>query len=140
MAIDKVAISRKQIEVETPLITTEIAEQCLYSGFFGSLDSARIAEVSDKITQECESKDVEFVIIDLGNVSAIDSAVATHLIQLGSVLRLIGVKPIFCGIHGVLARTMVASGISMGDMRTVTNLKNALQMCYELSGMQLVKK
>jgi len=70
----------------------------------------------------------------------LDSAVATHLIQLGSVLRLIGVKPIFCGIHGVLARTMVASGISMGDMRTVTNLKNALQMCYELSGMQLVKK
>ncbi|RUM45723.1 MAG: STAS domain-containing protein [Hydrogenimonas sp.] len=140
MGIDKVAISRKQISVETPLITTEITDNCLYSGFFGSLDSTRVAEIADKITLACEAQQFEYIIIDLGNVEAIDSAVATHLLRLGDVLSLIGVQPIFCGIHGMLARTMVASGVSMGHMKTVANLKSALKLCYELSGLELVKK
>jgi len=89
---EKMAISRKQISTEVPMVTNEVTEQCIYTGLFGSLDSSRMNTVVSKITQLCEKREISVVIIDLGNVDALDTAVAGHLNNLGSILKLVGVR------------------------------------------------
>ena len=41
MSSQDVAISRKHIIGEVPMIVCEIAESCLYTGFFGSIDTTK---------------------------------------------------------------------------------------------------
>lgn len=140
MSSDKVAVSRKQISGEAPLFAAEIIEGCVYTGLFGTLDSARIIDISEKLTRKCEGTDTSQVIIDLGNVDAIDTAVSAELIRLAKTLEFIGVTPIFCGIKGVLARTMVSAGVGLNEFRTVKNLKSALSVCLDSSGREIVNK
>jgi len=134
-----IAISRKQIAGEVPMVATEIIDGCLYTGLFGSLDSSRMQAIVDMLTALCEGKNSRIVIIDLGNVEVIDTAVATHLTKLAQVLKMIGVKTIFCGIKGLLARTMVTSGIALDDLNTVRDMKAALDLSYADLGYKLIK-
>jgi len=140
MNFDKVAVSQKQISKEIPMVVTEIIEGCLYSGLFGSLDSARMASIIDKLTSSCQTKGIHFVIIDLGNVDAIDSAIAGQLIRLAQILKLVGVSTIFCGISAMLAKTMVTTGVSIGDINVVRDLKTALRLYFNKSNLELISK
>ncbi|MGF1720859.1 STAS domain-containing protein [Vibrio kyushuensis] len=139
MDFDKVAVSKKQISGEIPMVATEIIDGCLYSGLFGSLDSARMAAIIDRLMSTCETRGVQSVIIDLGNVDAIDSAIAGQLIHLSRILKLVGVDTIFCGINTMLAKTMVTTGVSIGDVNVVRDLKSALALYFEKTGLELVK-
>jgi rsbT co-antagonist protein RsbR len=139
MSTEKVAVSRKQIGGEVPMVVSEIIEQGLYTGLFGSIDSARMAQVTELITFKCEELKSKIVIIDLANVDAIDTAVSAHLISLGRVLELIGVQIIFCGINGSLARTMVTAEVQFGGLKIVRDLKEAVAHAYSLTGFQVTK-
>lgn len=79
------------------------------------------------------------MIIDLGNIDAIDSAVSAELIRLGDTLVMIGVSPIFCGIKGLLARTMVSAGVDLGRYAVSRNFKSALKVSFIKSGFKLSK-
>ncbi|KGJ94967.1 STAS domain-containing protein [Colwellia psychrerythraea] len=138
MAPQKVALSRKQIGGEVPMVATEITDTCIYSGLFGSLDSSRMAIIIDKVTTIASARQISLVIVDLGNVEAIDSSVAGHLVKLGDVLRLVGVIPIFCGISSELAKTMISAGVNLGRYITCRDLKSALIKSLELSNQKIV--
>jgi rsbT co-antagonist protein RsbR len=140
MASDKVALSRKQVGGEVPIVVSEITETCLYTGLFGSIDSARMMTVSDKITSLADDKQIDVVIVDLFNVESIDSAVAGHMLRLAGILKLVGVTPIFCGIKSNLATTMVTAGVGIDGCIITRNLKSALQISFDLAGYTLVKK
>ena len=138
MGTDTVALSHKHFGGEVPMMATEITEDCLYIGVFGSIDSGRMAQITHLLTEKCEASQAAVVIVDLANVEAIDTAVSTHLIRLGLVLQLIGVAVIFCGIRGNLARTMVAAGVEFDTFCIVRDLKSALKKSYSMMGLELV--
>ena len=56
MDSNDVAVSRKQIGGEVPLIATEITDQCIYTGLFGSIDSARMAAITEKMISLAEER------------------------------------------------------------------------------------
>jgi len=114
-------------------------DRCLYSGFFGTLDSARMKAVTDRILDLANVTDIEIVIIDLANVDIIDSAVASHLARLGDTLKFIGVEVIFCGIIPQVAQTMVTTGIEMKGFRITKDFKSALKEVFTLQGFKLVR-
>ncbi|MBW1709859.1 MAG: STAS domain-containing protein [Deltaproteobacteria bacterium] len=135
----KVAINRKKIGGEVPMVVSEITDKCLYSGFFGTLDSARIKTITDKILYLLTPFDIETVIIDLGNVDIIDSAVAARLIRLNDTLKFLGVQAIFCGIMPIVAQMMVNVGIEMKGFKIARDLKSALKEVFALQGLKLVR-
>lgn len=55
----KVAISRKKIVGELPIVVNEITDKCHYSGFFGTLDSSRIKAITDKVLDLMTSTGIE---------------------------------------------------------------------------------
>jgi rsbT co-antagonist protein RsbR len=135
----KVAISRKKIGGEVPIVVSEITEKCLYSGFFGTLDSGRMKLVTDKILNLLSATGIEVVIIDLSNVDIIDSAVAVHLLRLGNTLTLVGVEALFCGIMPQNAQIMVTAGIEIRGFRITRDLKSALKEVFKLQGFRIVR-
>jgi len=132
-----VAFSQHAGSVLAPIVVSEIADGCLYSGFFGRLDSARMKQVTDHMLASVERSSSERIIIDLANVDMIDSMVAGHLLKLGSTLRLIGVEPVYCGISTLVAQTMAKTGVEFGDIVVVRNLKAALRYVLALDGVEL---
>jgi len=134
----KVAISRKQIGGEVPMVVSEVTNNTLYSGFFGTLDSARMQTVTEKIISLLNATSIEIIILDLANVDMLDSAVANHLTRLGDTLKLIGVEVIFCGISGLLANTMVTAGVTFENYRVSRDFKSGLKEAYKIQGLEVI--
>ena len=139
MADEKMAISRKQISTEVPMVTSELTDSAIYAGLFGSIDSVRMGFVSDKIKKISNDKEIDIVIVDLSNVDSIDTAVAGHINRLVNTLKLIGVETILCGIRGELADTMAKAGVTLEGTLLVRNLKTALKQSFAMSGYKLSK-
>ncbi|MFK8083133.1 MAG: STAS domain-containing protein [Granulosicoccus sp.] len=135
--ISSVAFSQTSGSLQAPMVVNEILDGCLYSGFFGRLDSARIKSVTDRILQSIDQTACEIIIVDLSNIDVIDSMVAAHLAKIGDTLQIVGVRPVFCGISSVVAQTMVGTGVSFERFTVVRNLKAALRVVLEIDGVNL---
>jgi len=134
-----VAISRRKIVGSTPIVISEIADGCLYSGFFGTLDSARIKKTTDGILELVDRSDNCYLIIDLSNVDVIDSAIAGHLLKLNKTLQLIGMEVFFCGIKPIVAQSIVSAGVVLDNITVFKNLKATLKEVYLRNGYKLVR-
>ncbi|WDT84580.1 STAS domain-containing protein [Alteromonas sp. 009811495] len=135
--MENVAISRKQIGGESPIVASEIFDSCIYSGFFGTIDSARMAAITDKLIKMIEASSYTVAIIDLSNVDAIDSSVASQFVQSADTLKLLGVRTIFCGIRGGVAVTMVKTGIVLGHYTVKKRLKEAISEALNHLGLTI---
>ena len=136
--VKRVAISAKRIGGEPLMAVNKIAPRCLYSGFYGALDSERVRGITDQILHNMKITDSLMVIIDLANVEVIDSAVANHLINIAHTTRLFGGETIFCGISAIVAQTMISSGVHIEEATTCKDLKFALKEVYKRLGLQLI--
>ncbi len=58
----RVAMNETSIGIDTPIVVSQISDNCLYSGFFGRLDSARMKVVTDKIINTVELSANEVII------------------------------------------------------------------------------
>lgn len=136
-AANGVAFSGRRGSVQAPMVVSEIADGCLYSGFFGRLDSARMKHVVDRILEAIEQSACEVIIIDLASIDIIDSLVASQLLKVGDTLQLIGVRAIYCGISPVVAQTMAGTGVSFDRFVVARNLKGALRIALGIEGVSL---
>jgi len=135
----KVAISRRILGGDAPIVINEISDRCLFSSFYGTLDSVRMKKVIDGMLEIVNRNDNDLIIIDLSNVDVIDSAIAAHLKKLNKLLQLLGMEVIFCGIQPLVANSMVSSGIELENITVEKNLKRALAAVYRKQGYQLTK-
>ncbi len=133
MALQKVAISKSTLGIEAPMVVTEIIDGTVYSGFFGVLDSNRMAVITEKMLILNETLSFQICIIDLSNVDILDSDAAKHLIILGNTLALSGVTPLFCGIRSRIAQSMALAGITLSHFEVYKNAKTALKRVLEPS-------
>lgn len=135
---NKVAISRSKIGGELPMVVGEIVPGCLYTGFFGILDSSRIQLIIERIMDMLVEKEAECIILDISNVSVIDTAVTARFIKLAQSIRAVGSIPIFCGIPPIIAQSMIETGILLEGLTTKRNFKSALKEAFMLLGLKIV--
>lgn len=132
------AISRKKLFGEAPIIVNELFSGCLYSGFFGTLDSSRMKGVIDNILAIVGSSDYEYLVVDLGNVDIVDSVIAGHLIKMTRTLQMLGLDVIYCGIKPIVAQSMISAGIDIGNNIMVKNMRLALLELLKRKGLKIV--
>jgi rsbT co-antagonist protein RsbR len=137
-APQRVSISEKRIGLESPMVVSKLTDTCLYSGFFGRLDSARMKSITDDILEAIEQSNNDTIVIDLSNVDIIDSAVAAHLIRTGDVIKLVGCNVIFCGINSKVAQAMMTVGVEFSKYLLCKDLKSALRLVFQLQGFLLL--
>ncbi len=134
----QVAISRRAIGGEAPIVINELTSRCLYAGFFGTLDSARMKKVIDNVMEIVDKSDNDIMIVDLSNVEVVDSAIAEHLKKLNKLLQLVGMEVLFCGIKPVVAQSMINAGVELENITVEKNLRRALKAVYLKQGYELV--
>lgn len=135
----KVAYEEAKMGMEAPLVVSKIFDNCLYSGFFGRLDSERIKIITETILEAVELYDTDYMIIDLSNIDLIDSAIAAHLVKIGNSLRISGIEIVLCGIKGRVAQTMSVLGVELKSFEIAKDLNRALKTVYLKNGYKLMK-
>lgn len=113
-------------ELSSPVIP--IKEGIGVLPLIGNIDYQRAMVILETTLEQCSSKKLSTIFIDLSAVPVLDTMVARQLYQLSSALKLIGVEVIFSGIRPELAQTATSLRIDFTGIKTYSNLMNALKV------------
>jgi rsbT co-antagonist protein RsbR len=116
----------------TPIIQVWDGVLCL--PVIGTVDSARTAEMMQRLLDSIVKEHARYAIVDLTGVELVDTSTADHLIQLFRAARVLGVEGVLCGIRPAVAQTIVGLGLDLGSVRTTRSLRDALKWCIRARG------
>lgn len=94
----------------------------------GLLDTRRTSILTEKLLRQVVEQQARTVIIDVTGLTEIDDAVADHLIRTFNAIKLLGAKCILTGVQPQQARSIVALGVTLEDVTTVSSLHVGLQI------------
>lgn len=114
-----------------------IWDDILMTPIYGTIDSQRAQEIMEKMLQEIESTGAKTIVLDIIGVAAVDSAVANHIIKIKDATHLMGCRCIISGMSPGVAQAIVNLGIDLGDIYTRTSLKDALELAFYFSGLEV---
>ena len=72
--------------------------------------------------------------MDITGVAAVDSKVANHLIQAVAAARLMGANVIVTGVSADVAQSLVALGVDLRSIRTMSDLQGGLEEAERMLG------
>ncbi|WP_437997050.1 STAS domain-containing protein [Sorangium sp. So ce185] len=79
-------------------------------------------------------------IIDLTGVSALDAATADHVLRLIDAVAMLGAQGIVVGIRPEVAQTVVSLGLDLSNIKTLSNLREALLFAMQSSGVSVRRR
>jgi rsbT co-antagonist protein RsbR len=112
-------------ELSTPLIEVWSGVLCL--PVVGIVDSVRSAEMTEALLEAIVNKQARMAIIDITGIDAMDTKTADHFIKMAKSVRLLGSECILSGINPAIAQTLTHIGVDLTGIRTMRNLRDALQ-------------
>ncbi len=118
------------LELSTPVI--QVWDKVLALPIIGTLDSGRAARLTENLLGKIAENQAEVVILELSGVPTVDTAVAQHLLRTVQAAALMGAVSIMSGMRPETAQAMVHLGIDMGQLRSRSTLRDALQLALQL--------
>ncbi|MFT4928285.1 MAG: rsbT co-antagonist protein RsbR [Phenylobacterium sp.] len=128
--------SKAMMEMSTPV--TAIWENILLLPIVGIIDSSRAQDIMDSMLNRVAELQTKVFILDISGVAVVDTAVANHIIKMTNATQLMGCQCVISGISPSIAQTMVELGISVGRIKTTSNLKDALKYAFSETGVSIV--
>ncbi len=129
--------SRTIREISTPAI--QLWDGVVTMPVVGVVDSARAKQMMDSMLAKIAETSCKVIILDIQGVAAVDTAVANHLIKITKATRLMGCQCIISGVSPAVAEAIVQLGIDMGDVKTNSTLRDALQDAFDLRGLRVIQ-
>ena len=117
--------SLAMLEMSTPV--AKIWEGVLFAPIVGIVDSRRSRDIMNKALSSIVDNRAHTLMLDIGGVGVVDTAVANHLIKIAKAAVLMGCKTIISGISPAIAQTITELGIDMGAVRTTSTIESALR-------------
>jgi rsbT co-antagonist protein RsbR len=127
--------SRTIREISTP--TIELWDRVLVLPVVGVIDSMRAQQMTNTMLNKIKETSAKVIILDIQGVAAVDTAVANHLIKITKATRLMGCQCIISGISPAVANTIVQLGIDMGDVKTNSTLRDALEHSFTIMNFEV---
>ncbi len=112
--------------LETPVI--RIGQGLLLVPVIGTLDAERAQHMMQTVLTRVVAERARTLILDVGGVPELDSAVAHHLMQTTAAVRLLGTKTILTGISAAAAITLVNLGVDLAMMQTTSDVAEAIAL------------
>jgi len=113
------------LEMSTPV--TKIWDGVLFAPIVGIVDSKRSVDIMNKALSSIAETRASTLLLDIGGVAVVDTAVANHLIKIAKAAVLMGCKTIISGISPAIAQTIVELGIDLGSIQTTSTIESALR-------------
>ncbi|HEY0735264.1 MAG TPA: STAS domain-containing protein [Herpetosiphonaceae bacterium] len=111
-------------ELSTPLIP--ISDSLLVMPLIGAVDTVRASNILEALLQGVSDHRPKAVIIDITGVAAVDSQVASSLVQAAQAVRLLGATAIITGIRPDVAQTLVSLGIQLNNFKSFGTLQDGI--------------
>jgi rsbT co-antagonist protein RsbR len=112
-------------ELSTPIIEVWAGVLCL--PVVGIVDSQRSAEMTESLLEMVVTKQARTAIVDITGIDVMDTKTADHFIKMAKAIRLLGAECIVTGINPGIAQTLIQIGVDLTQVRTMRNLREALQ-------------
>jgi rsbT co-antagonist protein RsbR len=122
----------QMLELSTPVV--RLWRHVLAVPLIGTLDSARTQVVMNSLLESIQANEARVAIIDITGVPTVDTAVAHHLLQTVSAVRLMGAECVISGIRPSIAQTITQLGIDLSHIVTRGSLADALATAMQLLG------
>ena len=113
------------LEMSTPV--TKIWDGVLFAPIVGIVDSRRSQDIMNKALSSIADHRARTLMLDIGGVAMVDTAVANHLIKIAKAAVLMGCKTIISGISPAIAQTITELGIELGSIQTTSTIESALR-------------
>ena len=113
------------LEMSTPV--TKIWDGVLFAPIVGIVDSKRSVDIMNKALSSIADTRASTLLLDIGGVAVVDTAVANHLIKIAKAAVLMGCKTIISGISPSIAQTIAELGIDLGSIQTTSTIESALR-------------
>ncbi len=113
------------LEMSTPV--TKIWDGVLFAPIVGIVDSKRCHDIMNKALSSIVDQRARTLMLDIGGVGMVDTAVANHLIKIAKAAVLMGCKTIISGISPAIAQTITELGIDLGSIQTTSTIESALR-------------
>ncbi|MEV7554534.1 STAS domain-containing protein [Amycolatopsis sp. NPDC089917] len=123
---------QQMLELSTPVV--RLWRQVLAVPLIGTLDSSRTQVVMNSLLEAIQTYEARVAIIDITGVSTVDTAVAQHLLQTVSAVRLMGAECLISGVRPSIAQTVTQLGIDLSHIETRGSLADALATAMRLIG------
>ena len=117
--------SLAMLEMSTPV--TKIWDGVLFAPIVGIVDSKRSVDIMNKALSSIADTRASTLLLDIGGVAVVDTAVANHLIKIAKAAVLMGCKTIISGISPAIAQTIAELGIELGAIQTTSTIESALR-------------
>jgi methyl-accepting chemotaxis protein len=124
--------SLAMLEMSTPV--TKIWDGVLFAPIVGIVDSKRSVDIMNKALSSIADTRASTLLLDIGGVAVVDTAVANHLIKIAKAAVLMGCKTIISGISPAIAQTIAELGIDLGSIQTTSTIESALRDSITRSG------
>jgi anti-anti-sigma regulatory factor len=111
-------------ELSTPLIP--ISDAVLVMPLIGAVDTVRAGQILEALLQGVNDHRPKAVIIDITGVAAVDTQVASSLVQAAQAVRLLGSTAILTGIRPDVAQTLVSLGIQLNNFKSFGTLQDGI--------------
>jgi methyl-accepting chemotaxis protein len=113
------------LEMSTPV--TKIWDGVLFAPVVGIVDSKRSVDIMNRALSSIADTRASTLMLDIGGVAVVDTAVANHLIKIAKAAVLMGCKTIISGISPAIAQTIAELGIDLGSIQTTSTIESALR-------------
>jgi methyl-accepting chemotaxis protein len=120
------------LEMSTPV--TKIWDGVLFAPIVGIVDSKRSVDIMNKALSSIADTRANTLLLDIGGVAVVDTAVANHLIKIAKAAVLMGCRTIISGISPAIAQTVAELGIDLGAIQTTSTIEAALRESIGRSG------
>jgi len=124
-------------ELSTPVL--QLREGLLMLPVIGMIDTQRARQLTEGLLQAIRAQRARVVIMDITGVAAVDSKVANHLLQTVQAARLMGAAVIVTGLSAEVAQTLVAIGVDLSRLNTLSDLQSGLEEADRLLGYRVTR-
>lgn len=105
----------------------EVSPRTLAVPIIGTLDAERAAALESRMLSTVANRGATCVILDLTGANAFSTGeTAMQVARLARAIRLLGARTIVTGVMSTLARTLVTTGVDMGDVVLLRSLRDGI--------------
>jgi rsbT co-antagonist protein RsbR len=124
-------------ELSTPVL--QLRERLLLLPIIGVIDTHRARLITESLLEAIRANRARAVVMDITGVATIDSRVANHILQTVAAARLMGAQVIVTGISAAVAQSLVALGIELGGLATVSDLQGGIELAERALGYRVLQ-
>jgi rsbT co-antagonist protein RsbR len=134
-AAQQTLAEQQQVIESLSMPVVQVWDGILLVPLVGTIDARRSASITETLLLTIGQQQAEIAIIDITGVPVVDTYVAQYLISTTRAAQLLGCQTALVGIRGEIAQSIVQLGIDLSNLKTLANLRVALQWALAQRGL-----